>query len=71
MSDSEDKLAVEMLAHKDSVAAAMSRLESDRHEARVEAAFWRARYCKVMANGSGDFDRLIRVNSLPWENDQI
>ena len=70
MSDSEDKLAIELLAHKDSVAAALSAAASDRAEARGEAAYWRGRYCKVMASSNDDFDRLIRVNPLPWENEK-
>ena len=70
MSDSEDKLAVELLAHKESVAAYNMQVLEAVRVARSEAEFWRSRWCKVMANGSGDYERLVRVNPLAWENEK-
>jgi hypothetical protein len=63
----EEKLAVELLAHKDSVQAALARAASNLAEAKAEAAYWRGRYCKVTATGAADFERRILENRLPWE----
>jgi hypothetical protein len=67
MSD-EDKLAVELLAHRDSVAGSIMQMMDDVNAARSEAVKWRDGFCRLAARGSSDYESLKAKYSLPWEN---
>lgn len=65
---SEDKLAVELLAHRDSVAACVMQMMADVKEARCLAESYRSKYCQLGSRGSVEYERLVVENELPWEN---
>lgn len=67
---SEDKLAVELLAHRDSVAGSIMQMMDDVGEARSEAVKWRDGFCRLAANGSSDYENLRVKYKLPWEDAQ-
>ena len=43
---------------------------SDLDEARVLAAIWRDKFCKLAAGSSGSYEGLRGKYPLPWENDK-
>ena len=66
MSD-EDKLAVELLAHKDSVASSIMTMMEDVRLSREAAVKWRDAFCRLAARGSGEYESLKVKYKLDWE----
>jgi hypothetical protein len=63
----DDKLAVELLAHKDSVAAHNMQMLEDVRKAREAAKEFRDKFCMMCASGSGSYEALLEKYKFDWE----